>query len=116
MNEIDLPCTQSDGHAGRRERVVVEEEALDDGDAGAEVTGYSLDPPTNPSLYDVVRGEAFNKDLRGDVRDRDALERAIAEARPEVLFHLAAQPLVRRSYAEPLETLEVNALGTANVL
>ena len=89
-------------------------------DLGAHVTGYSLDPPTEPSLYETiglgVMGGERSADLRGDVRDREGLRRALAEARPEVVFHLAAQPMVRRSYAEPHLTFETNVMGTVNLL
>jgi CDP-glucose 4,6-dehydratase len=84
---------------------------------GAEVTGCSLDTPTSPSLYELAGvGEAIAGQVPVDIRDRAALERAVRSSAPEVVFHLAAQPLVRRSYADPAETFEVNALGTANVL
>jgi CDP-glucose 4,6-dehydratase len=86
---------------------------------GAEVTGYALEPPTAPSLFDAAGlgdgGERF-VDVRADVRDRDALVREIARCRPDFVFHLAAQPLVRRSYALPHLTFETNVMGTVNVL
>jgi len=87
---------------------------------GAQVTGFALEPPTDPSLFAAtglaaLAGPAFC-DVRGDVRDLEALRRALAEAEPEVVFHLAAQPLVRRSYAEPRETYEVNVMGTVDLL
>jgi CDP-glucose 4,6-dehydratase len=83
---------------------------------GAKVTGYSLPPPTTPNLYtDASVAEALDP-VEGDVRDLEALRRSMARARPEVLFHLAAQSLVRRSYAEPLESYSTNVLGTACVL
>src|SRR5689334_8935825 len=69
---------------------------------GADVHGYGLAPPTDPSHFALL-GLPI-KDARGDVRDPDRLRRFVAEARPEIVFHLAAQPLVRRSYEEPLET------------
>ena len=89
-------------------------------DLGAHVTGYALEPPTEPSLFGAaglgeLAGERFT-DLRGDVRDLEALRLALAEAQPELVFHLAAQPLVRRSYAEPRETYEVNVMGVVNLL
>jgi CDP-glucose 4,6-dehydratase len=83
---------------------------------GAEVTGYSLAPPTNPNLFEIVGDYACAKSMERDVRDGTSLERALAEAEPDVVFHLAAQPLVRRSYAEPIETLETNVTGTAHLL
>jgi CDP-glucose 4,6-dehydratase len=91
-------------------------------DLGAQVTGYSLDPPTQPSLFDAVGldrralGDGSLTDLRGDVRDAPRLKAALLEAKPDIVFHLAAQPLVRRSYAEPSLTLETNVMGTVNLL
>jgi CDP-glucose 4,6-dehydratase len=84
---------------------------------GARVCGCSLEPPTEPSLYRLARvGEAIDAQEQLDVRDRGALAAAFAAHPPEVVFHLAAQPLVRRSFSAPVETFEVNAGGTANVL
>jgi CDP-glucose 4,6-dehydratase len=83
---------------------------------GAEVTGLSDGVPTAPSLFDLARvGEEVNG-VRADVRDAAAVRDAIAAARPEVVLHLAAQPLVRRSFREPRETYEINVIGTVNVL
>ena len=82
----------------------------------ARVTGISLPPPTDPNLHQLIAPEAFAEEIQCDIRDLTALSAAVAKARPEIVFHLAAQPLVRRSYAEPLETLQTNAIGTANVL
>lgn len=82
----------------------------------ASVTGFSLDPPTTTNAYDLLRVSGLLKDGRGDVCDRAALLAAMAEAEPEIVFHLAAQSLVRRSYADPLETYRSNVLGTATVL
>ena len=82
----------------------------------ATVVGYSLPPPTQPSLF-VAAGLASRVDwIEGDVRDRDKLARAVEEAQPEILFHLAAQPLVRESYERPIETFETNVLGTVHLL
>jgi CDP-glucose 4,6-dehydratase len=83
---------------------------------GAEVTGFSLPPDTDPALCTEIRTSEMCRDRVGDVRDRDALESALREAQPEIVFHLAAQSLVRKSYLRPLATLEVNVLGTANLL
>src|SRR3984885_14836292 len=83
---------------------------------GANVRGYALDPATGPSLFDTARVFSVIEDIRGDLRDYDALDRAVREFQPEVVFHLAAQPLVRRSYADPLGTYSTNVIGTANVL
>src|SRR5215213_7459371 len=83
---------------------------------GADVAGFSIDIPTAPSNFDVLGLGARMTDFRGDVRDRARLAAVIDEFRPEIVLHLAAQALVRRSYEEPLLTFEVNALGTLNVL
>lgn len=86
-------------------------------DAGADVTGYALPPePDRPSLYDLAGvGDGVHSVL-GDVRDGAALAAALRAAAPEVVFHLAAQSLVRRSYAEPAETFETNVMGTVRLL
>lgn len=83
---------------------------------GATTVGYSDGVPTKPSLYEAARVEETLVSVVGDVRDLGQLERTFEEHRPEVVFHLAAQPLVRRSYAEPVLTYETNLLGTVNVL
>jgi len=82
----------------------------------ADVAGFSIDVPTNPSNFEVLGLGARMHDFRGDIRDRDRLAAVIDEFRPEIVLHLAAQALVRRSYEEPRLTFEVNALGTLNVL
>ncbi len=84
---------------------------------GAAVHGYALEPPTTPNLFSVARvHERLATDTRADVADLTALNDACARARPEVVFHLAAQPLVLESYRNPQRTFETNVLGTANVL
>ncbi len=83
---------------------------------GARVTGLSLPAPTDPNLHQLIAGAVFAEQVECDVRRLADLKAAVARARPDIVFHLAAQPIVRRSYAEPLETLETNALGTANLL
>jgi CDP-glucose 4,6-dehydratase len=84
---------------------------------GAKVTGYALSPSTEPSLFDVARvGEAIERSIIGDVRDYAALESALREARPDAVFHLAAQPLVRYSYDHPVETYDTNVMGTVHLL
>ena len=83
---------------------------------GAEVTGYALPPNTNPSLFVASDVALSCRHKVGDVRNRRALRSAVAAAKPSIAFHLAAQPLVRRSYREPVETIETNVLGTANLL
>lgn len=85
-------------------------------DLGADVTGYALAPDTNPSLFDQLGLAERVRHRVADVRDLSQLSAAVAECEPEALFHLAAQPLVRRSYDEPIMTLETNVMGTANVL
>lgn len=83
---------------------------------GAHVTGYALEPDTTPSLFEAL-DLAERMDSRiGDIRDADALAAVVDACRPEYVFHLAAQPLVRRSYAEPTYTVAVNVSGTANLL
>ena len=83
---------------------------------GAQVRGFALDPYTSPNLFETacIRGKV--DDLRGDIRNAAALQSAMHEFAPEVVFHLAAQPLVRLSYADPLTTFETNVMGTAYVL
>lgn len=83
---------------------------------GAEVTGLALDPLSDPSLFSVTRLCSRLHDRRGDIADLNTVEGAFEAARPEVLFHMAAQPLVRRSYHDPVETYRTNVLGTAHVL
>ena len=83
---------------------------------GADVTGFALDAPTQPSLYDIARVGEGMSGVRGDVRDRDRVADAIAAANPEVVIHMAAQSLVRRSFAQPQETYATNVMGTVNVL
>lgn len=83
---------------------------------GAQVHGVSLPPPTNPNFHEVIRGHAFVSETECDVRDLASLAAAIKKIAPEMIFHLAAQPIVRRSYTEPLETFNVNTLGTAHLL
>lgn len=83
---------------------------------GAEVTGFALPPPTEPSLFEAARIGELVRHVEGDVRDLAALQKVVAEARPEVVFHLAAQPLVRLSYEEPVETYATNVMGTVHLL
>lgn len=83
---------------------------------GAVVRGYALDPATEPSLFRAARVDSVIEDIRGDLRDQSALDRAMREFQPEVVFHLAAQPLVRQSYVDPVGTYTSNVIGTANVL
>jgi CDP-glucose 4,6-dehydratase len=83
---------------------------------GARVTGFSLDVPTRPSLYELARVGEGMQSIEGDVRDHEALAAAVAAVAPEIVIHMAAQSLVRRSFAEPRETYETNVMGTVNVL
>ena len=84
--------------------------------AGAEVTGYALEPPTDPSLFALAGLESRMVSVTGDIRDLDPLRETFAQARPEVVFHLAAQPIVRESYRDPRGTYETNVMGTVNLL
>lgn len=81
---------------------------------GAEVCGYALNPPTNPSHFNLLKLDI--ESYIGDIRDSSNISRKLASFKPEIIFHLAAQPLVRLSYREPRETFETNIMGTINVL
>lgn len=83
---------------------------------GARVRGYALDPATAPNLFEAARIATCLEDVRGDINDLTALRRSLAEFEPEVVLHMAAQPLVRASYADPLGTYRTNVLGTAHLL
>jgi CDP-glucose 4,6-dehydratase len=83
---------------------------------GALICGYALDPATQPNMFTVARVGDVLKDIRGDVRDARGVQAAMTEFAPEVVFHLAAQPLVRRSYADPVGTYATNVMGTVHVL
>jgi CDP-glucose 4,6-dehydratase len=83
---------------------------------GARVTGFSAGVPTEPSLFGLARVSEGMENIEGDIRDPHATAEAIAGTRPEIVIHMAAQSLVRRSYSEPRETYEVNVLGTVNLL
>jgi len=83
---------------------------------GADVTGYALKPPTTPSIFQLCRLDRRIRSVIGDVRDGAALKKAMRAARPEIVIHMAAQPLVRLSYKEPALTYQTNVLGTVNVL
>jgi len=84
--------------------------------AGAIVTGFSLEPPTSPSLFELASVEKGMTSVIGDIRDFDALKKCFDDARPEIVLHLAAQPIVRDSYKEPRYTYETNVMGTVNIL
>ncbi len=83
---------------------------------GAKVIGYSLDPPTDPSFFQVTGLSGRIIDIRGDILDRVKISEVIEKYHPDYIFHLAAQPLVRFSYKYPLDTFNVNIIGTANIL
>jgi CDP-glucose 4,6-dehydratase len=83
---------------------------------GAQIRGYALDPCTEPNLFNLASVGTVVEDVRGDIRDYAKLEAAITEFGPEVVFHLAAQPIVRRSYADPLGTYGTNVMGTVHLL
>lgn len=84
--------------------------------AGAIVTGYSMEPPTEPSLFKLADIENEMTSVIGDIRDFDRLKQSFDEAAPEIVLHLAAQPLVRDSYEKPVYTYETNVMGTVNIL
>lgn len=83
---------------------------------GAQVTGYALEPPTNPSLFEMCGIAEKMNSIIGDVRDLAHLQQVFKETKPEIVIHMAAQPLVRESYKNPVYTYEVNVMGTVNVL
>ena len=83
---------------------------------GARVTGYSIEPPTVPNLFEESKLYQIVNSVHGDVRDLFNLKKVISNTHPEVIFHLAAQPLVRYSYDHPIETYETNVMGTVNLL
>lgn len=84
--------------------------------AGAQVIGYSLKPPTTPSLFDLAHIAEGMVSIEADIRDLETLKAAVAEYKPEIVIHMAAQPLVRYSYQHPVETYSTNVMGTVNVL
>ena len=84
--------------------------------AGAQVTGYSLEPPTDPSLFQIARMEQDVHSVIGDIRDYSTLKQTFDAAQPEIVLHLAAQPIVRDSYKNPAYTYETNVMGTVNIL
>src|ERR1700704_5038115 len=83
---------------------------------GAELTGLAPGPPTRPSLYELAGVGGGMRECAVDVRDAQAVSRAVRRSPPEVVLHLAAQPMVRRSLRDPAMTYEVNVMGTVNVL
>lgn len=83
---------------------------------GSEVVGFALGPPTDPSLCELLGIEDLVTSVHGDLRDAEAVRRVIADHAPEIVIHMAAQPIVRRALRDPLEAYAVNVLGTAHVL
>ena len=83
---------------------------------GAEVTGYALEPPTDPELFGLLDLEKNMNSVKGDIRDLSRLSGVLKETQPEIVLHLAAQPIVRESYANPVYTYETNVMGTVNIL
>jgi len=84
--------------------------------AGADVTGYALKPETKPALFELLALKKDMKSVIGDIRDYNTLLKSLKSAKPEIIFHLAAQPLVRESYKQPVYTYETNVLGTVKLL
>ncbi|MEG2202508.1 MAG: CDP-glucose 4,6-dehydratase [Christensenellaceae bacterium] len=85
-------------------------------DAGAEVLGYALTPPTKPALFDICDVKNQMQSVIGDIRDYAKLKQTVDEFEPEIVLHLAAQPIVRESYKNPMETYETNVMGTVHIL
>jgi CDP-glucose 4,6-dehydratase len=83
---------------------------------GAKVIGYALAPPTNPSLFEVAKVGQGMTSIIGDIRDLSHLQKVFTEHQPEIVIHMAAQPLVRYSYLEPVETYSTNVMGVVNLL
>lgn len=83
---------------------------------GAQVTGYALEPPTSPSLFEISGIERRISSIKGDIRDLNHLKKVFNKVQPEIVIHMAAQPLVRESYLQPVYTYETNVMGTAHVL
>ena len=83
---------------------------------GAEVTGYALNPPTSPNLFDLCGLNGRINSIEGDVRDLTHLKKIFEDEQPEIVIHMAAQPIVRESYGNPVYTYDVNVMGTVNVL
>lgn len=83
--------------------------------AGAQLTGYSLGLPTTPSLFDELGLEKDMRSITADIRELEKIKKAVQEAQPEIIIHMAAQPLVRYSYQEPVETYMTNVMGTVHV-
>lgn len=85
-------------------------------DAGAEITGYALEAPTQPALFELAGLAGQMNSVNGDIRDLEKLQKVFAETKPEIVIHMAAQPIVRESYKNPVYTYDVNVMGTVNVM
>lgn len=83
---------------------------------GADVTGYSIDPPTKPNNFELTNLSKKIKDIRGDIRNKDKLHEVVSSDKPEIIFHLAAQPIVLKSFDIPKDTFDINVGGTINIL
>lgn len=83
---------------------------------GADVTGYALQPPTNPSLFELTGMAGKLRSVEGDIRDLQHLQETFEQVQPEIVIHMAAQPIVRESYKNPVYTYDVNVMGTVNVM
>lgn len=83
---------------------------------GAKVFGYALNPPTEPSLYEICKIDSFVQSTFADIRDFSTLFKTIERVKPEIIIHMAAQPLVRESYKNPVETYQINVMGTVHLL
>jgi CDP-glucose 4,6-dehydratase len=83
---------------------------------GAKVTGYSLDQITNPSIFEILKLQQDISHITGNINDKQHIQDTLKDSKAEFIFHLAAQPLVLKSYKDPIETLETNIMGTANLL
>ncbi|UTY33206.1 CDP-glucose 4,6-dehydratase [Treponema putidum] len=84
--------------------------------AGADITGYALKPPTAPSLFELTDTQKHIHSVEADIADREKLIKSVKNVKPDIVFHLAAQPLVRLSYKEPAATYSTNVMGTVNIL
>ena len=84
--------------------------------AEADVTGYALEAPTTPNLFEMCNLESQMNSIIGDVRDLEHLKKVFEEVQPEIVIHMAAQPIVRESYRNPVYTYETNVMGTVNIL
>lgn len=83
---------------------------------GADITGYALQPPTTPNLFSLSNMDKNIESVIGDIRDIDKLKNIFTKTKPEIVIHMAAQPLVRESYQNPVDTYAINVMGTVNVL